>query len=305
MFRIYGIAPAPGGGTHYDVWLNALLPEEKADQDAALRRHAETAGVGRREFRIRRANDGEIRIIQATETLRANARGETEWVIGTNIDITDRKRAEQALMESEERLRFALEGARAAAFQWDITSDESIWVADFFRLHGLDPSKPPGFAVWLDSVLVEDRAQAAQALRDVGARSLRPDSSEYRAASPPGRRAGWPPRVEIVRDAADVPLRMSGIAMDVTERKRAEQRLRDSEAALRLSQKQLSHAADAARLTYIEIDLATRRVQPAENYEKVMGYRPRTPLEGGPFEDALDYVAARIDPQDLQRLSGR
>ncbi|MCW2275899.1 PAS domain S-box-containing protein [Rhodoblastus acidophilus] len=174
MFRIYGLAPTPGGRARYDLWASALLPEERADQEAQLRAHAETGGVGRREFRIRRARDGEIRIIQATETLRANARGETEWVIGTNIDIT--------------------------------------------------------------------------------------------------------------------------------ERKRAEQRLRDGEAKLRLSQNYLSHAADAARLTFIEIDLIARRIRPADNFEKVMGYAPLTPVEGGAFKAGFAHSLKHVHPADRAGL---
>ncbi|MCW2285453.1 PAS domain S-box-containing protein [Rhodoblastus acidophilus] len=302
MFRIYGLAPTPDGRAHYDLWLKALLPEERAEQEAQLWAHAERGGVGRREFRIRRASDGEIRVIQATETLRANARGETEWVIGTNLDITERKRAEQALLESEERLRFALEGASAGAFQWDIRRDESVWSPEFFELHGVDPAEKPGYQVWLDRVLPEDRAQAEQGLRDALAPGASLCALEYRVALPSGD-TRWVAAIgRIVRDADGVPLRMSGIAMDVTERKRAEQRLRDSEANLRLSQSYLSHAADAARLTYIEIDLIARRIRPAENFEKVMGYRPLTPLEGGAFQAGFAHSLERIHAEDRPAL---
>jgi PAS domain S-box-containing protein len=303
MFRIYGLPPTPGGLTHYDVWRGALLPEDREAQEAPLRRHVQNAGVGRGEFRIRRASDGEIRVIQATGTRRANARGETEWVIGTNIDITERKRAEQAVLDSEERLRFALEGARAAAFQWDCRSGVSVWSPDFFRLHGLDPEQhAPSYSAWLDSVLPEDRAQAERAVGEALAPGAALYSCEYRIALPSGAPRWVAVMGRIARDAAGAPLRMSGIGMDVTDRKRAELALRDSEAALRLSQLRLSHAVDAARLTYVEIDLVARRVRPADNYQKVMGYRPVTPPEGGAFETALAYVGARILPRDLLGL---
>ena len=41
------------------------------------------------EFRIRRRNEGESRIIHAVETVRTNAQGQFEWVMGTNLDIAD------------------------------------------------------------------------------------------------------------------------------------------------------------------------------------------------------------------------
>jgi PAS domain S-box-containing protein len=303
MFRIYGLAPTPGGIAHYDLWTCALLPEERDAQEAQLRQHVDAGGVGRREFRIRRICDGEIRVIQATETRRANARGETEWVIGTNIDITERKRAEQALLESEERLRFALEGARAAAFSWDCRTNVSVWSPGFFRLHGLDPeTATPGYAAWLASVLPEDRAEAESAVQQALAPGAPRYESEYRVASPDGSVRWVAVMGEIVRNAAGAPLRMSGIGMDVTDRKRAELALRDSEAALRQSQSRLVHAADAARMTYVEIDLGGRRLWTAENYERVMGYPPVTPAAGGPTGAGQSSIMGHVVPEDRPRF---
>lgn len=50
-----------------------------------------------RGFRIRRTSDEEIRNIQNFETVRADAQGIAEWVVGTNLDITERERADDAL----------------------------------------------------------------------------------------------------------------------------------------------------------------------------------------------------------------
>ena len=61
-------------------------------------------------------------------------------------------------------------------------------------------------------------------------------NSEYRVALQDGETRWVSVDGRIARDGAGVPLRMSGIGMDVTDRKRAELRLRDSEAALRRSQ---------------------------------------------------------------------
>ena len=97
MFRIYGIPPTPDGIVSYQTWSAAVLPEDVAAQEAVLQETVRRGGQSRREFRIRRAGDGAVRVIQAVETCRVNAAGKTEWVVGTNLDVTERRDAEVEL----------------------------------------------------------------------------------------------------------------------------------------------------------------------------------------------------------------
>ncbi len=97
MFRIYRVPPTEDGFVTYDTWVRALLPEDLAPHEAALRDTVDRQGQSTREFRILRADDGEIRTIQGVEAVRPNPGGKAEWVVGTNLDITDRKRVEEEL----------------------------------------------------------------------------------------------------------------------------------------------------------------------------------------------------------------
>ncbi len=97
MFRHYGIAPTPDGFVRYTDWSGAVLPEDLPATERVLQDTVRRLGNGRREFRIRRRSDGEIRHIEGVETVRPNAQGEAEWVVGTNSDVTDRKDAERTL----------------------------------------------------------------------------------------------------------------------------------------------------------------------------------------------------------------
>ena len=106
MFRIYGIPPTPDGMVHYSIWSGAVLLEDLSRQEELLRDTAvRRGGYTTREFRIRRPEDGECRHIESVETVRTNSKGQAEWIVGTNLDITDRKHAVQALRENEGRLR--------------------------------------------------------------------------------------------------------------------------------------------------------------------------------------------------------
>jgi PAS domain S-box-containing protein len=99
MFRIYGVAPTENGFVTYATWSSAVVPEELAEQEAVMNDTLARRGNSARDFRIRRADDGEIRHIHAVETVRTNAHGEAEWMVGTNLDITERREAEEEIKQ--------------------------------------------------------------------------------------------------------------------------------------------------------------------------------------------------------------
>ncbi len=103
MFRIYSIEPTPDGFVHYQDWRGAVLPEDLAENEAILQDTVRRCGQSTREFRIRRRSDGECRWIQAVETVRANHDGKAEWVLGTNLDVTERQVTAQALRDVDRR----------------------------------------------------------------------------------------------------------------------------------------------------------------------------------------------------------
>ncbi|HEX4350887.1 MAG TPA: ATP-binding protein, partial [Verrucomicrobiae bacterium] len=101
IFRTYGIAPTPGGMVTYETWRDRVLPEDLPEQEKLLQEMIRSGNGHPRNFRIQRPGEKGCRHIQAVETVRRNARGEVEWVVGTNLDITERHHAEMALHEAK------------------------------------------------------------------------------------------------------------------------------------------------------------------------------------------------------------
>ncbi len=237
MFSIYGIPPTPDGFVTYDIWAAAVLPEDLAEQEELLRSHASEGGINRREFRLRRQDNGEIRFIQAVETIRANATGQAVWVIGTNLDVTERKRSELALKESDERLRLALSGAKAAAWQWNIVTNELIWSPEAYEMYGRDPEKGLArYEIWRECLHADDREPTERLIRDLIRRQATEYRTQYRVVLPSGE-LRWVAALGKLDYAADgTPLRMSGINLDITQQKRADQQLMESEMRFRAAQ---------------------------------------------------------------------
>ena len=105
MFRMYGIEPTADGLVRFSDWCECVVSDDLPQRLETLRETVRVAGKSRGEFRIRRGSDWGIRHIQSVETTRTNAEGQTEWVVGTNLDVTDAKAAQLLLRVRERELQ--------------------------------------------------------------------------------------------------------------------------------------------------------------------------------------------------------
>ena len=143
-------------------------------------------------------------------------------------DVTEWRRNEQALRDSERMLRLAQKTANAGAYEWDIRKNRVQWSADFARLIGKAEDVVPSFNVWVSVVHPDDRANAAQVVREVAQGKRDTLSIQYRIIHPDLGLRWLEGTGQLIRDGQGRPLRLVGFSMDITERKRAEQALQAS-----------------------------------------------------------------------------
>ncbi len=259
MFRIYGIPPTAGGAVDYETWAGAVLPEDLPEQAAQLRQHAREGGVNRREFRIRRRDDSEIRVIQAVETTRVNEEGHIEWVVGTNFDVTESKRAEDALRISRLRMSLAADASGLTYSEFDLREGKTYVAENFAKVMGYQPCTPAeggeieaGVASFLAHVAPEDRPRVEQALLRFG-KAGETDRMEYRMIGDDGVERWIDSVGKAEKDAAGRPVRAFIANLDISGLKAAEAALRESEEKFRLladAMPQLAWAAHADGAIY-------------------------------------------------------
>jgi PAS domain S-box-containing protein len=140
-------------------------------------------------------------------------------------DAVERTRAEAALREREQRLRLALEASGGGSWTWDVAASHVYW-DDAFRLrYGFTPDEPAAHEAWLGRVHEEDRAQMVDLLEAIHRTTLDVWDMTYRIVRPDGTVAWIQSRGRADRDGNGQLTRLSGIDLDVTERRRIEEEL--------------------------------------------------------------------------------
>jgi PAS domain S-box-containing protein len=139
--------------------------------------------------------------------------------------------AQAALRESDELLRLALEGADAVPWRWDLQTNGMLGAPESYRRFGREPpaAKPYTFKDWIECLHPEDRARTEKDVFDALEKRAVEHKAEYRVIRASGevRSLYALGKVEYAADGS--PLRMSGITLDITERKRAEEVARKAE----------------------------------------------------------------------------
>lgn len=147
--------------------------------------------------------------------------------VGTIQDVTDRKETEQALHESEARLRLALDAGRLAVWEYDVAADTVNGSPELYRLLGFAEGAIPSMAELRTGYHPEDQGLAAKAGREAFEKGEKFFETEYRYCA--GGQLRWLYlRGEILTDPSGIPLSVIGVVSDVTKQKESQLKLADT-----------------------------------------------------------------------------
>ncbi len=224
-YRIFGLAPDEYMIT-YEKFLGFVVPEDRERVANACGSSVKSGKPYDVTFSIRR-KDGEIRVLHSKAEPIKDASGRIVTLFGTNQDITEHKRAEEALRESEEQLRLASQAAGIGVWSWVPGTSHVVVSANWRQLFGIPADAEVTFETWAGFLHPEDRDRAVRELNEASEQHREFDT-EYRSSAPTARCAGS--STGGTPGTTDRPgRRHGGVNVDITERKQSEERAESRE----------------------------------------------------------------------------
>jgi PAS domain S-box-containing protein len=258
----------------------------------SARLHQQTAEA-EREADIRRKSEEELITYRGRlEELVKERTGALEHMyIDLTEEVAERKKSEEALRESEERLERAQEIAHLGSWELNLAENTLTWSDEIYRIFGLKPKEfGATYAAFLDSVHPEDRAAVDEAYSgsvregrdtyEIEHRIIRKDNGEVRDVHE---------KCQHIKDKSGKIVRSLGMVHDITERKKSEEALRESEERFRAIAEALPILIAVSRVSDGTI-LYTNRT-----YEEAFGFAEGE-LVGRKAPDLY------VDPEDRKLL---
>ncbi|HWY08461.1 MAG TPA: PAS domain-containing protein, partial [Candidatus Acidoferrales bacterium] len=243
IYRIHGIR-SDEDASNTEFFFRKFHPEDRKRVVELFER----AEIEKTEFEVDYRivlPDGTIKHLHTTGHPVLNESGDLVEFVGTAMDVTAAKQAEEALRRSEGYLAQGQRLTHSGSWAWNVRTGVRFWSQETFRIFGCDPEKvKPTWSDILERTHPEDRVVIEQKAQEET--TLREDSEfDWRIVRPDGAIRHLHSIAHPVPDESGEITEIVGTLMDVTERKLAEETLRQSEAYLAEAQR-LSHTGSWA-----------------------------------------------------------
>lgn len=230
-YELFGL-PADTRDLTAEQWAERIHPEDRAQVEAARLQGLADRGQSAVEFRALWP-DGTVRWMDARWRVFHNEAGGAERLIGLTTDITEHKRAEAALRQSQNRLAAAVQIARLGIWEYEAAPQITHWDERCREIFGVTQARPMSSAEVFGLIHSEDRARVASELEA----ALEPSGdglfdTEYRVVRADHALRWVAVRGHAMKDGAGEAhayARFVGTVLDFTERKRIEEELREAD----------------------------------------------------------------------------
>lgn len=225
--------------TDKNLWDKHTHPEDKNKLIEVFIEHMEGhIPFYELEHRFRTKN-GEWRWALARgKIVKRDKEGNPLRVSGTLLDITERKNAEKTLQNSEARLNEAQRIAHIGSWDWDLLTNEVTWSDEMYRIFGMSPDNftptpEELFKYALQHINPDDADSIIESINNAAENKVK-YNIEYRTLNSGGITQHIHVLGNVIYDSNDNPIRIVGTVQDITERKKIEKQLQESEKKWRL-----------------------------------------------------------------------
>ena len=159
--------------------------------------------------------------------------GRVMGTFGVGRDITARKQMEMQLQRSNARMQVAADAAHLGVWEYDVSADSLSWDTRMFDIYGASPSSGAlPYTIWSESLHPDDRVQAEREVAEsIG--DGKAFDAEFRIVRPDGEVRHIKAAALVARDEGGGPAYLTGVNLDVTDRRRAELELVETSSLLR------------------------------------------------------------------------
>ncbi len=208
--------------------------------------------------------------------------GEVVRWFGVNTEIAAQHSAEQALRESEERLRIVQAAGQIGSFDYDLQRDEAICSEEWYELYGLPAGTPINLERMSSIIVPEDWPRVSQTL-DRAIAEQQPLSVEYRIIRPDDGELRWlMSSATMLLDPDGQPRRYIGGVVDITERALAAQTVRETAERLRL-------VLDAAPGGFYAVDREGTTTLVSRGFLDMLGFEQEQDAVGRKLHDVIHH----------------
>lgn len=265
-----------------DLWLEQIHDDDRERVLAEVSNTHRTGKPLRVEYRMFR-RDGQVIWVRDDANVVSDAAGKPEFLWGVMFDITDRKRAEEALEEQRKTFSHAEQIAHIGNWDWDIVHNKLRWSNEMYRIFGINRQEFDGrVEAVFKAIHPEDVEKVKAEIRHAIEMGVPGQTVEYRIVLPDGTERFVRSERETERDDSGKTVRMLGTTQDITERKQARQDLRESHEQLRRLAVRLQAVREEERtriareihddlgqaLTGLKMDLSWLMDRPQDNRSK-------------------------------------
>ncbi|MBN2183702.1 MAG: PAS domain-containing protein [Candidatus Krumholzibacteriota bacterium] len=222
----------------FDEFSNRVHPDDLEEVMTQAKAHlAGEIPVFDVEFRFQRKDGTWIWVRGRGKIVEKDEKGAPTRMVGTHSDIGPRKKAEKILRDSEERFKLAAKVASDIIYEWDIDSDKLSWFGNIDSALGFEKGEfPHTIEAWVKQIHPEDQVKLRKAV-ELHRTSVEPIFEEYRIKTKDGLWLQWVDRGVPILDDSGKPKRWVGVCIDITDRKRTEQKRLELERQIQHAQK--------------------------------------------------------------------